>query len=101
MSLLSGCSHSGPVTKGKHYFTAMAKFTYTCYFVCMVDLLGLSGLLEEAKKLIDEMPSKPTCVIWGALLGACCSHYNTKLAELVMEEFAPVGCQSLWKLIVF
>lgn len=86
MSLLSGCSHSGLVTKGKHYFTAMAKFTYTCYFVCMVDLLGLSGLLEEAKKLIDEMPSKPTCVIWGALLGACCSHYNTKLAELVMRN---------------
>ncbi|GAY49310.1 hypothetical protein CUMW_118160 [Citrus unshiu] len=82
----AGCSHSGPVTKGKHYFTAMAKFTYTCYFVCMVDLLGLSGLLGEAKKLIDEMPSKPTCVIWGALLGACCSHYNTKLAELVMRN---------------
>ncbi|ESR48665.1 DYW deaminase domain-containing protein [Citrus sinensis] len=95
VSLLSGCSHSGPVTKGKHYFTAMAKFTYTCYFVCMVDLLGLSGLLGEAKKLIDEMPSKPTCVIWGALLGACCSHYNTKLAELVMRNLLQLDVKEL------
>lgn len=52
----------------------------------MVGLLGLSRLLEEAKKLIDGMSFKPTGDIRGASLGACCSHYNTKLAELVIRN---------------
>lgn len=90
VALLSGCSHSGLVTEGKLYFNSMTKdFCMSPrheHFACMVDLLGRSGLLEEAKSLIDGMPFKPTVDIWGALLGACQIHHNTNLAELVLRN---------------
>ncbi|KAJ0024496.1 hypothetical protein Pint_09189 [Pistacia integerrima] len=90
VALLSGCSHSGLVTEGKHYFSSMTKdyCISPCHehFACMVDLLGRSGLLEEAKSLIDGMPFKPTVDIWGALLGACQIHCNTNLAELILRN---------------
>ncbi|KAJ4702328.1 Pentatricopeptide repeat-containing protein [Melia azedarach] len=90
VSVLSGCSHSRLVTEGKHYFISMIKDHCISptheHFACMVDLLGRSGFLEEAKSLIDGMPFKPTVDIWGALLGACRIHCNTKLAELVVRN---------------
>ncbi|KAH7541792.1 hypothetical protein FEM48_Zijuj02G0005200 [Ziziphus jujuba var. spinosa] len=85
-----GCSHSGLVTEGKHYFSSMTKnfgISPTCeHFACMVDLLGRSGLLEQAKNLIDGMPFKPNSGVWGALLGACRMHRNSKLAEFAVKN---------------
>lgn len=90
VSVLSGCNHSGLVKEGKHYFTSMTEefgIYPTCeHFACMVDLLGRAGLLEEAKKLIDEMPFKPNAAIWGALLGACRVHRDSKLAEVAVKN---------------
>ncbi|XP_015872705.2 pentatricopeptide repeat-containing protein At2g13600 [Ziziphus jujuba] len=90
ISVLSGCSHSGLVTEGKHYFSSMTKnfgISPTCeHFACMVDLLGRSGLLEQAKNLIDGMPFKPNSGVWGALLGACRMHRNSKLAEFAVKN---------------
>lgn len=51
----------------------------------MVDLLGRSGLLNEAYNLIKSMPMEPDSVIWGALLGACSFHGEVKLAEISAE----------------
>ncbi|GMY15758.1 pentatricopeptide repeat-containing protein At2g13600-like [Fagus crenata] len=88
VSVLSGCSHSGLVTEGKHYFYSMTEdfgvFPTSEHFSCMVDLLGRAGLLEEAKDLIDGMPFKPNAAIWGALLGACRTHCESKLAEFAV-----------------
>ncbi|KAG8654487.1 pentatricopeptide repeat-containing protein At2g13600 [Manihot esculenta] len=90
VSLLSGCSYSGLVTEGKHYFESMTKdygiLPAHEHFACMVDLLGRAGLLEQAKDLIDEMPFKPNADVWGALLGACKIHCNPKLAELAVRN---------------
>lgn len=90
VSILSGCSHSGLVREGIHYFIKMTKdycISPTCeHFSCMVNLLGRFGLLEEAKSIIDRLPFKPTLDIWGALLGACRIHSNRRLAEIVLRK---------------
>lgn len=90
IGVLSGCSHSGLVDKGKFYFDSMRKdynIAPDCeHYACMVDLLGRSGLLEEAKAMVDEMPIAPSPGVWGALLGACRIHGNAKHAELAVKQ---------------
>ncbi|XP_050279814.1 pentatricopeptide repeat-containing protein At2g13600-like [Quercus robur] len=90
VSVLSGCSHAGLVTEGKQYFYSMTEdfgiSPTSEHFSCMVDLLGRAGLLEEAKNLIDGMPFKPNAAIWGALLGACRTHCESKLAEVAVRN---------------
>ncbi|XP_043712870.1 pentatricopeptide repeat-containing protein At2g13600-like [Telopea speciosissima] len=90
IAILSGCSHSGLISEGQYYFDSMTKDHGLCprseHFVCMVDLFGRAGLLEQAKNLIDNMPIKPSASIWGALLGACRIHGNTKLAECAVKN---------------
>ncbi|PKA52128.1 Pentatricopeptide repeat-containing protein [Apostasia shenzhenica] len=85
VAVLSGCSHSGLVSKGKQYFQHMVKVHKITpgieHYACMVDLLGRAGFLGEAKRVIEEMPIKPTAEVWGAFLSACKIHQNTKLAE--------------------
>ncbi|XP_059633752.1 pentatricopeptide repeat-containing protein At2g13600-like [Cornus florida] len=90
VSVLSGCSHSGLLHEGQHYFSVMTKdhgISPTCeHFACMVDLLGRAGLLEQAKDLINEMPLEPNAAVWGALLGACRIHGERKLAEIALKN---------------
>ncbi|XP_065880623.1 pentatricopeptide repeat-containing protein At2g13600 isoform X2 [Euphorbia lathyris] len=90
VSLLSGCSYSGLVTEGKHYFKSMSE-DYSIsptdeHYSCMVDLLGRAGLLDEAKNLIDEMPFKPNADVWRAFLGSCKTHGNAELAEFALRN---------------
>jgi len=88
--LLSACSHSGLVEEGKNYF----KIMYEVYGVelrvehysCMVDLLGRSGHLNDAYKLIKSMPMEPNSGVWGALIGACRVRGNIELGKEVAER---------------
>jgi pentatricopeptide repeat protein len=41
------------------------------HYICMVNLLGRAGCLEEAENMIKAMPCRPEVAAWGALLGAC------------------------------
>lgn len=52
------------------------------HYLCMVDLLGRAGCLNEAYGLIQEMNVKPDFIIWGSLLGACRIHKNVELGEI-------------------
>ncbi|GLU05173.1 hypothetical protein SLE2022_222870 [Rubroshorea leprosula] len=87
VNVLSACAHSGLVEEGRHYFQYMTEVhEIECkmeHYGCMVDLLGRAGLLEEAKKLIDEMPMRPDAGVLGALLGACRIHGNLELGEQI------------------
>lgn len=90
IAVLSGCSHIGLVDEGKHYFNSMVQDfcipPANEHFACMVDLLGRAGLLDQAKTLIDEMPLKPCAAVWGALLGACRIHHDSRLAETTVKN---------------
>ncbi|KAJ8764400.1 hypothetical protein K2173_006140 [Erythroxylum novogranatense] len=88
--LLSACSHGGLIDMGRYYFNIMSS-TYSIspeiqHYACMVDLLGRQGLLEEAIKLIGEMPMRPDVVIWGALLGACRIHGNVEIGKQILKQ---------------
>ncbi|KAJ6925324.1 hypothetical protein NC651_009862 [Populus alba x Populus x berolinensis] len=85
LNLLTACAHSGLVEEGRNYFSYMIR-VYGIeprmeHFGCMVDLLGRAGMVQEARKLIDEMPVSPDVTVLGTLLGACKKHRNIELGE--------------------
>ncbi|KFK31277.1 hypothetical protein AALP_AA6G091800 [Arabis alpina] len=87
INLLTACSHAGLVEQGRKYFSQMVNVDglepRIEHYGCMVDLLGRSGLLEEAEELILNMPIKPDDVVWKALLGACRMHGNVEMGKRV------------------
>lgn len=89
VGVLSACSHTGLVEKGREYFYSMNRdygvIPNSKHYTCMVDLLGRAGCLNEAQNLMKNMPFKPDAAAWGALLGACRLHGKTDLAEKAAE----------------
>lgn len=93
--ILSLCSHTGQLQKAESILKAM---TTNCglkvnavHLSCMVDLLGRSGNLAEAQKLIKEIP-KPPPSVFASLLGACECHLNSEIGEemaLQLSELEP------------
>ncbi|KAJ8773984.1 hypothetical protein K2173_009415 [Erythroxylum novogranatense] len=85
VAVLSACSHAGLVTEGRKIFDQMIMEykieTQMEHYACMVDLLGRSGLLEEAIKFVKNMPMEPNVFVWSALLNSCRMHRNTEIAE--------------------
>eukprot|EP01018_Ginkgo_biloba_P019039 Gb_39514 [translate_table: standard] len=90
ISVLSACSHAGLVDEGWQCFDSMIQnYCITPsqeHYACMVDLLGRSGHLEEARNFIQKMPLEPDASVWGALLGACRIHCNIEIGEHVAER---------------
>ncbi|XP_057847935.1 pentatricopeptide repeat-containing protein At3g26782, mitochondrial [Cryptomeria japonica] len=85
--ILYACSHAGLVDEGCRYFYYMSD-TYSImptmdHYVCMVDLLGRAGYLEETLNFIIKMSRKPDVVVWMCLLGTSRSHKNIELGEFV------------------
>ncbi|KAG5514258.1 hypothetical protein RHGRI_035608 [Rhododendron griersonianum] len=93
IGVLFACSHSGLVQVGESIFRSLVDGKYGFapgikHYACAVDLFARSGHLEEASKIINEMPFEPTKPVWGAFLAGSRAHGN-----LEMSEFAA------WKLI--
>ncbi|XP_030538659.1 putative pentatricopeptide repeat-containing protein At3g08820 [Rhodamnia argentea] len=90
MGLLCACTHAGLVNEGRQYFKSMVSvFSLPPtieHYGCMVDLLCRAGNLEEAHNLIKDMPMEPNTIVWGALLGGCRLHRDTKMAEHVLKK---------------
>lgn len=93
--LLSACSHSGLVTEGKHWFNAMSQdfniIPRMEHYICMADLLGRAGLLDEAHIFIQRMPFEADVRVWGSLLAACRIHNNIELGEKVSKKIQGLG----------
>ncbi|GFZ12338.1 tetratricopeptide repeat (TPR)-like superfamily protein [Actinidia rufa] len=90
LGVLSACTHMGLVEEGWNYFRSMRSL-YNIqpnpdHYACMVDLLGKSGLLDEAVNLIDSMPFEPHSGVWGALLGASRTHLRLDIAKLAAQH---------------
>ncbi|KAG0463420.1 hypothetical protein HPP92_019489 [Vanilla planifolia] len=90
IGVLSACSHAGMLDEGMEYFNSITRDhalkPVPEHYACMVDLLGRAGRLEEAYKLVMEMPAKPNAGVWGALLGACRMHGNTAIASFTADK---------------
>ncbi|XP_020591854.1 putative pentatricopeptide repeat-containing protein At3g49142 [Phalaenopsis equestris] len=89
VSVLSACSYSGLLEAGKHYFNSMTKLYNLVpkieHYVCMVDLLGRAGKVDEAYDVIRQMPQEPNERVWGALLGACRVHSNMSIGLIAAD----------------
>lgn len=86
VAVLRACAHMGLVEKGLHYFNSM-QVDYGLnpqmdHYSCMVDILGRSGQVIQALKLIQEMPFDPDDVVWRTLLSICKMHKNVEVAEI-------------------
>ncbi|CAN6358141.1 unnamed protein product [Urochloa humidicola] len=90
IAVLSACSHAGLVKEGKEHFRMMQKdhglIPRMEHYACMVDLLGRSGLVEEALDFINEMPCKADALVWKTLLGACKTHNNMDIGEIAANH---------------
>lgn len=90
IGVLSACTHAGLVETGWQYFKSMSTLFNVepspDHYACMVDLLGRSGLLNEAIKLIESMPFEPHIGVWGALLGASRTHMRPDIAKLASKK---------------
>jgi pentatricopeptide repeat protein len=88
--LLSACSHAGLVDEGMCCYASMTTVhTISAkleHYICMVNLLGRAGWLEEAENMIKAMPCRPEVAAWGALLGACRIHGNVEMRECVAKR---------------
>ncbi|XP_059067788.1 pentatricopeptide repeat-containing protein At2g03880, mitochondrial-like [Cryptomeria japonica] len=85
--VLFACCHAGVLDDGCKFFDHMSDFygikPTVEHYVCIVDLLGQAGHLEETLNFIIKMPIKPDVVVWMCLLGPCRSHKNIELGEFV------------------
>ena len=87
LSVLSACRYAGLVEEARTIFNSM-RLEYGLeplieHYNCMVDLLSQAGCFEEAEKLISDMPCKPNQTIWRSLLGACGTHKNAELLNII------------------
>ncbi|KAI9073272.1 hypothetical protein K1719_044758 [Acacia pycnantha] len=90
LGILYACSHNGLVEKGYEYYRRMIhKYGIVPsikHYGCMIDLLSRAGHLDEAYKFIDELPIKPTPILWRTLLSACGSHGDVELGKQVIQR---------------
>ncbi|XP_058104633.1 pentatricopeptide repeat-containing protein At2g45350, chloroplastic [Magnolia sinica] len=99
IGILSACSHAGLVKEGLMCFELMRRLynvePKVQHYGCIVDILGRAGHLEEAKKLIEEMPIKPNDVVWRALLSACRNHGNFSIGQQAAKQLIELdSCNS-------
>ncbi|KAH9297551.1 hypothetical protein KI387_029233, partial [Taxus chinensis] len=82
--VIYACSHAGLVDEGCKYFNGMSDsyciMLTVDHYVCMVDLLGRAGYLDDALNFAIKMPIKPVVVVWMCLLDSCRSQKNIGLA---------------------
>lgn len=85
VGLLKACAHQGLVEEGLRWFNTMEEELGLSpkleHYGCIVDLIGRAGKLNDAHKLILNMPMQPSPVLWSSLLNACRIHGDVELAE--------------------
>lgn len=95
VAVLSACAHAGLVHEGQRAFKSM-KQNYGLvpgveHHVCMVDLLGRAGFLNQAYQFIKELHREDLVpAVWTAMLGACKMHKNLDLGVEVAHHLLSV-----------
>jgi pentatricopeptide repeat protein len=83
--VLFTCTHCGLVDMGLEYFNSMKEMhgiePQLDHYVCLFDLLGRAGRLEEAMEILETMPIRPNASIYKTLLAACKVHRIVPLGE--------------------
>ncbi|KAK7260228.1 hypothetical protein RIF29_26099 [Crotalaria pallida] len=95
IGVLSACGHAGMLKEGLICFKLMQNVfklePKVQHYGCMVDMLSRAGHVEEAKKLIEEMPIEPNDVIWKTLLSACQIYENFTIGEPIAQQLVQLN----------
>uniref|UniRef100_A0ACD5WFS2 Uncharacterized protein n=1 Tax=Avena sativa TaxID=4498 RepID=A0ACD5WFS2_AVESA len=90
LGVLIACANAELVEEGLGYFDSMKSVhnmePQMRHYGCVVDLLGRAGQLEKALRFITEMPVAPDPVVYRILLGACKTHGDLAIAEVVTRK---------------
>lgn len=91
IAIFAACSHSRIVDEGLALFNTMKDEhgvePQSDHYACLVDLLGRSGQVEEAYRMINLMPSDMDKLeAWSSLLGACRNHRNVEIGEIAAKH---------------
>ncbi|KAL7617190.1 hypothetical protein Lser_V15G04120 [Lactuca serriola] len=104
VGILAACSNCNLIDLGLELFDSMLpQFGVVPkmeHYGCVVDLLGRSGFLAEAKDFISRMPFEPDAYVLGALLGACKLHGDIDLGNEVAKRLLEVDPQQCGQYIV-
>ncbi|KAL7598083.1 hypothetical protein Lser_V15G24943 [Lactuca serriola] len=87
--VLSACNHSGMVEEGMKWFKRMEEFGVAQtieHFGCMIDLLGRAGCLDEAEKLMEDMPFEVNEIILSSFLSACGYVKDAERGERILRK---------------
>ncbi|EFJ17866.1 hypothetical protein SELMODRAFT_113923 [Selaginella moellendorffii] len=99
IGLVIGASHAGRVEDGRGYFVEFVDHHREVellweHYMCLVDLLGRCGWLQDAEELVETMPFEPCVTGWMTLLSGCRIHGDVERAERAAEmvgELEPGG----------
>ncbi|GAB4854792.1 hypothetical protein Ancab_023377 [Ancistrocladus abbreviatus] len=90
LGILNSCCHAGLVNEAHVHLHNMFELhgVVPClgHYTCIIDLLGRIGLVEEAKRTIDQMPVSPDAQIWQSLLSACNTYGNLDVGKVAARE---------------
>ncbi|XP_065860633.1 pentatricopeptide repeat-containing protein At1g18485 [Euphorbia lathyris] len=90
ISILTVCSHAGLVEEGLKYFSEMQNShgiePKLEHYACLIDMLGRAGRLDDALRLLNEMPEQPDSGIWSSLLSSCRIFGALGMGEKVAEK---------------
>ncbi|KAM0917335.1 hypothetical protein ACQ4PT_009563 [Festuca glaucescens] len=98
IGVLSACCHGGLVDEGRKQFRSMKEVfriqPRVEHYSCLVNLLGRAGLLDEAEKLIRDIPiDKDAMPLFGALLTACKAQGNVEMSKRLTKLIGEQGYQ--------
>lgn len=98
VGVLSACSRSGFVEKGRQYFASMMdKYgirPVLDHYTCMIDLFSRAGQLEEARNFILQMPYRPDTIGWATLLSSCRTRGNIEIGKWAAESLLEIDPQN-------
>ncbi|EFJ26885.1 hypothetical protein SELMODRAFT_96515 [Selaginella moellendorffii] len=88
LAVLFCCSHTGLGRQGREFFVLMLEElgARAEHYVCMVDLVGRLGWVEEAQRLLEAMPFQAGSIAWLALLGSCNVQRSSRRGALAAER---------------
>ncbi|GFQ00406.1 putative pentatricopeptide repeat-containing protein at1g68930 [Phtheirospermum japonicum] len=90
VGILTACSHASLIEDGCKYFKMM-RDEYDIqpgvqHFVCMVDLFGRAGHLEEIKGFVNDNGIHDLREVWKAYLSCCWLHKNVEMTNWVSKK---------------
>ncbi|MCO5609999.1 hypothetical protein L7F22_064234 [Adiantum nelumboides] len=89
-NVLAACSHGGQVAAAHQSLQSITEAdgrdSEVEHYNCFVDVLGRTGSLNDAQKMLCSMPVLPSLITWMSLLAACKTYRQTDLGRACFQQ---------------